>query len=63
MVADHQGGWHQGGMIQPGSFHNLSFREIWTHLRHQRAIFAVMHSDVLEQRRANVRPKPEEGRP
>src|SRR5215472_13188096 len=21
MVADHQGGWHQGGMIQPGSFH------------------------------------------
>src|SRR5215831_15658076 len=26
------------------------------HLRHQRAIFAVMHSDVLAQRRANVRP-------
>jgi len=33
------------------------------HLRHQRAIFAVMHSDVLPQRRANVRPKPEKGRP
>jgi hypothetical protein len=27
MVADHQGGWHQGGMIQPGTFHNLPFRE------------------------------------
>jgi hypothetical protein len=27
-----------------------------THLRHQRAIFAVMHSDVLAQRRANVQP-------
>jgi hypothetical protein len=27
-----------------------------THLRHQRAIFAVMHSDVFAQGRANVRP-------
>jgi len=27
-----------------------------THLRHQRAIFAVMHSGVLPQRRGNVRP-------
>jgi hypothetical protein len=31
--------------------------------RHQSAIFAVMHSCVLAQRRANVRPKPEERRP
>jgi hypothetical protein len=29
---------------------------ISTHLRHQRAVFAVMHSDVLAQRRGNVRP-------
>jgi hypothetical protein len=29
---------------------------VWTHLRHQRAIFAVMHSGVLPQRRGNVRP-------
>jgi hypothetical protein len=27
-----------------------------THLRHQRAIFAVMHSGVLPQRCGNVRP-------
>jgi hypothetical protein len=29
---------------------------ILTHLRHQRAVFAVMHSDVLAQPRGNVRP-------
>jgi hypothetical protein len=27
-----------------------------THLRHQRAIFAVMHSGILAHRRGNVRP-------
>jgi hypothetical protein len=34
-----------------------------THLRHQRAIFAVMHSGALGQRCGNVRAKPEEGCP
>jgi len=36
---------------------------ILTHLRHHRAIFAVMHSGGLVQRCGNVRPMPEEGRP
>src|SRR5262249_30127 len=30
---------------------------VWTHLRHHRAIFAVMHSGVLPQRYGNVRPQ------
>jgi hypothetical protein len=34
-----------------------------THLRHQRAIFAGMHSGVLPQRCGNFGPKPEEGLP
>jgi len=40
-----------------------SFRTAKTHLRHQRAIFAVMHSDVFAQRRANVRPYARGGAP
>src|SRR5262245_44016681 len=34
-----------------------------THLRHHRAIFAVMHSGLLAQRYGNVWPRLEEGRP
>jgi hypothetical protein len=42
---------------------DVAFGPFMTHLRHQRAMFAVMHSGVVAQRCGNVRPKPDEGRP
>jgi hypothetical protein len=42
--------------VQSGRAADIIRRPNLTHLRHQRAIFAVMHSGILQHRRANVRP-------
>ena len=36
--------------------HDVRLESAFAHLRHHRAIFAVMHSGVLPQRCGNVRP-------